>query len=206
MADAHAALGRAKTHQLVLKEQHDAMAAKLSEAKLALDENQERIQKLTAEVQVAHAELTLPRSEDGASCIAGDAVEVNGAEVSDDSFESDGHDVADMSVFPEEFHDSASVPIKKRKMVAKPKPEPDKPVVIVTAAQARDFFLGLPEEERLWFIGECSSSGVSAASEEVPPTHDSGDGEWVIVRRHRSRPHTSCTKKKIYGNIGLFFK
>ena len=112
----------------------------------------------------------LPRSEDGASCIAGDAIEVDGAEVSDASFESDGHDDADMSVFPEEFHDSASVPLKKRKMVAKPELKPDKPVVIVTAAQARDFFLGHPEEERLRFIGECSGAGASAASQELPPT------------------------------------
>ena len=153
MADAQAAFGRAKTHQLVLR----------SNTKLVPDENQERIQKLTADVQVAHAELTPPRSEDGASCNAG-AVEVDGAA----SFESEGHDDSDM--FPEEFYDSASVPLKKRKMVAKPKPELDKPVVIVTAAQARDFFPGLPEEERLRFIGECSSAGASAASQELPPT------------------------------------
>ena len=161
-------LADAQAHQLVLKEQRDAMAVKLSKAKLALDENQERIQKLTADVQLAHAELTPPRSDDGASCNAGDAVEVDGAEVSDASFESEGHDDSDM--FPEEFHDSALVPLKKRKMVAKPKPKPDKPVVIVTAAQARDFFLGLPEEERLRFIGECSSAGASSASQELPPT------------------------------------
>ena len=168
LADAQAALGRAKTHQLVLREQHDAMAVKLSKAKLALDENQERIQKLTAEVQLAHAELTPPRSEDGASCNAGDAVELDGAEVSDASFESEGHD--DSDIFPEDYKDSASVPLKKRKMIAKPKPKPDKPVVIVTAAQARDFFLGLPEEERLRFIGECSSAGASSASMELSPT------------------------------------
>ena len=168
LADAQAALGRAKTHQLVLREQHEAMAVKLSKAKLALDENQERIQKLTAEVQLAHAELTPPRSEDGASCNAGDAVELDGAEVSDASFESEGHD--DSDIYPDEYKDAASVPTKKRRMIAKPKPKPDKPVVIVTAAQARDFFLGLPEEERLRFIGECSSAGASSASMELSPT------------------------------------
>ena len=34
----------------------------------------------------------------------------------------------------------------------------------------------------------------------------SGDGEWVAVRRHRSRPHKSCMKEKLYKNIGVFQK
>ena len=34
----------------------------------------------------------------------------------------------------------------------------------------------------------------------------SGDGEWVTVRRHRSRPHKSCMKEKLYKNIGVFHK
>ena len=168
LSDAQAALGRAKKHQLVLKEQHEAMVVKLNKTKLALDENQERIKKLTVEVQLAHAEITPPRSEDGASCNAGDAVELDGEEVSDASFESEGRD--DSDIYPDEYKDAATVPTKKRRMIAKPKPKPDKPVVIVTAAQARDFFLGLPEEERLRFIGECSRAAASSASMELSPT------------------------------------
>ena len=34
----------------------------------------------------------------------------------------------------------------------------------------------------------------------------SGDGEWVTVRRHRSRPRKSCMKEKLYKNIGVFQK
>ena len=58
MADLQASLARAQSHQLVLKEQHDATELKLTKAKQALSDNSDRIATLTADVVAAKAEIS----------------------------------------------------------------------------------------------------------------------------------------------------
>ena len=50
LADLQASLARAQSHQLVLKDQHDAMEIKLTKARQALSDTSDRIAALTAEV------------------------------------------------------------------------------------------------------------------------------------------------------------
>ena len=98
LSDAQAALAGAKAHHLVLKDKHDAMCLKLSKSTLALENNNEHIQKLTAEVAAAHAECSPPVPDNGAlSDVDGEA------DVSDGSFEAEERQDVDMSQISDEF-------------------------------------------------------------------------------------------------------
>ena len=174
LADLQASLARAQSHQLVLKDQHDAMEIKLTKARQALSDNSDRIATLTAEVVAAKAEISPPAS-------------VNHMDSGDEdilSFQSSEDEMLEENEFPEEY-EPVRDGSKRRKMVTKPKAKSSEPD---HATLARLFLRSLSEEERLKFLGECAGNSSSAcASQEVDLTEDCG-GEWVIVRRHRESP------------------
>ena len=157
LADLQASLARAQSHQLVLKDQHDAMEIKLTKARQALSDNSDRIATLTAEVVAAKAEISPPASVNHMD---------SGAE-DNQSFQSSEDLMLEENEYPEE-PEPVREGLKRRKMVAKPKAKSSDPD---HAHHARLFLRSLSEEERLKFLGECAGNPSSAcASQEVDLT------------------------------------
>ena len=157
LADLQASLARAQSHQLVLKDQRDAMEVKLTKARQALSDNSDRIATLTAEVVAAKAEISPPASVN----------HMDSGDEDNQSFQSSEDQMLEENEYPEEY-EPVREGLKRRKMVAKPKAKSSEPD---HANQARLFLRSLSEEKRLKFLGECAGNPSSAcASQEVDLT------------------------------------
>ena len=93
LADLQASLARAQSHQLVLKDQHDAMEIKLTKARQALADNSDRIATLTAEVVAAKAEISPPASVN----------HMDSGDEDNQSFQSSEDQMLEENEYPEEY-------------------------------------------------------------------------------------------------------
>ena len=93
LADLQASLARAQSHQLVLKDQHDAMEIKLTKARQALSDNSDRIATLTAEVVAAKAEISPPASVN----------HMDSGDEDNQSFQSSEDQMLEENEYPEEY-------------------------------------------------------------------------------------------------------